>query len=246
MAIHRIFSAEPLQVGNLAIWGEEAHHAARVKRLVANDAVELLDGRGTVARARIVEISKPRGQWQLNLSIEQVRQTPPLMPRLEVCCPAPKGPRLGDLIEGLSQVGAACWAPLVTIRGVTDPRPGKLERLERTAIEAAKQCGRAWILEMGAAMSLKQALDAGDRGRVIVAEAGSARYQPAAGASGGGGMVRVLVGPEGGWTDEELSLARACGAKACSFGPHIMRIETAAVVAAAVIIHAESGETAQR
>jgi 16S rRNA (uracil1498-N3)-methyltransferase len=58
--------------------------------------------------------------------------------------------------------------------------------------------------------------------------------------------IRLLIGPEGGWTPDELRAARDAGARIASFGPHTMRIETAAPVAAAVILHAESGPSAQR
>lgn len=102
-------------------------------------------------------------------------------------------------------------------------------RLERHAVEAMKQCGRAWVLEIGDAVSFEEALR-GDDVDVVVADASGDRYE-----ASGGREIRVLVGPEGGWTTEELASARASGARVCSFGRHVMRIEVAAVVAAAVV-----------
>jgi 16S rRNA (uracil1498-N3)-methyltransferase len=146
----------------------------------------------------------------------------------------PKGPRAAELIEQLSQVGAAAWRPLMTERGVVDPGDVKVERLRRVALESAKQCGRAWVMEIGDPSPLDAALGAGDE-PVVVADAAGGRYRPAAGAA----SVRVLIGPEGGWSDaERVAICAAPGITFASFGPHVMRIETAAVAAAAIILDA--------
>jgi 16S rRNA (uracil1498-N3)-methyltransferase len=235
MARHRILIQTPplpLAPGPLVVEGDEAHHAARVKRLQPGDALEVLDGRGMVGDALVAQITKERGVWRMSLEVRAVRREEPVRPRLEVCCPAPKGPRLADMIDGLSQAGAAAWMPLETARAITEPRAGKLERLDRTALEAAKQCGRAWVLEIGEAITLEAALREG--GLVLVADASGGTYQKT-----GAARIRLLLGPEGGWTDQELASARAAGASIASFGPHVMRIETAAVVATGVILDRE-------
>jgi len=134
------------------------------------------------------------------------------------------------MIDGLSQVGAASWSMLESERSVTEPREGKMERLERTAMEASKQCGRAWRLEIGGVMKFAEAVRMEG---VVVADVSGSAYERS-----GADVVRLLVGPEGGWAPEELQLARARGAAVCRFGPHVMRIETAAVVAAGIIMSA--------
>jgi 16S rRNA (uracil1498-N3)-methyltransferase len=150
---------------------------------------------------------------------------------VEVVSAAPKGPRLGDMIDGLSQVGAASWSPLDSARGVVEPGAAKLGRLERIAAEAAKQCGRAWRLEIGAGLRFEDSLGGGN---VVLADALGAPYK-----ASGQGTVRVLVGPEGGWDPRELDAARRAGVRIARFGPHAMRIETATVAAAAVILDVE-------
>ncbi len=234
MAHHRIVIQTRPAPGPVTIEGEEAHHAARVKRLGEGDTVELLDGHGSVATALIVGISKPRGEWRLELDITEVHTEPPLAPRVEVYAPAPKGPRLADMVDALSQVGAAAWFPLETARTIAEPRAGRLGRLDRTALEAAKQCGRAWLLEVGAATPLERALVGAPGAAVVVADASGGAYRAT-----GAGTVRLLVGPEGGWTPAELDLARAAGALVHRFGPHILRIETAAPTAAAIVLDHE-------
>jgi 16S rRNA (uracil1498-N3)-methyltransferase len=238
MARHRVFietgAGTGLGVGPLVIGGDEAHHAARVKRLAPGDAVEVLDGRGGVGRARLAAVSKERGEWVVRLEVEGVEHREPARPRVEVWTAVPKGPRLLEMIDGLSEAGAAEWRALDTERGVASAGAHKLEKVERHALEASKQCGRAWVMHVGAPASLAEGLRAGDPGagaRVIVADASGARY-----AGRGEGTVRVLIGPEGGWSERELAAARAAGAGVVAFGPHTMRIETAAVVGAAVVM----------
>ncbi|MCC6677641.1 MAG: 16S rRNA (uracil(1498)-N(3))-methyltransferase [Phycisphaerales bacterium] len=232
--LHRIHYPDlPTQPGAaIVITGEEAHHAARVKRAGPGEPVQLLDGRGAVADASITGVIKARsGEWSLHVAITAIRREEPLSPRLEVWASSPKGPRLESMIDGLCQAGAAAWAPLHTTRTVVDPREGKLDRMHRLAAEASKQSGRAWHLEVLEGGDLAAALAIPG---AIFADASGAPYHAT-----GRPLVRLLIGPEGGWTPEELSAARAAGAQIASFGPHIMRIETAAVIASGIVLDQE-------
>ncbi|MEM8757355.1 MAG: RsmE family RNA methyltransferase [Planctomycetota bacterium] len=218
--------------------GDEARHAARVKRLEPGEPVELLSGAGLVGIGRhleAVKLGKTRSNapgWAIRIRVERVEDRPPPVPALHVRAPAPKGPRLEGLIEQLSQIGAAAWGGLSTKRSVVDPRQGKLDRLERTCQESVKQSGRAWAMSIGRTVPLAAALD--EAGPAVVADASGEPYQPT-----GDARLTLLVGPEGGWTDAELDRCRQAGARVCSFGRHVMRIETAAVAAAAIILNAE-------
>jgi 16S rRNA (uracil1498-N3)-methyltransferase len=233
MATHSIYLETPLYTGELAITGEEAQHAARVKRVTPGDTVRVLDGHGHFAAAAVLRTGKSsRGEWQIVVRVDHVQEAPRTAPRLEVLTAAPKGARLSDLIDGLSQVGAASWSLLRTRRAEVDPRPGKLERLDRTALEACKQCGRAWRLEIGEDVAFADAVRASG---TILADSSGGPY-----ARTGSPVVRLLIGPEGGWAPEELVAARSAGIRIARFGPHVMRIETAAVVAAGVILDAEA------
>ena len=222
----------------LAIDGEEAHHAVRVKRLEPGEPVELLTGAGLIAESSFDHAEKlgKKGGWRVIVRLDRLREEPKLTPRVEVRSAAPKGPRLEWMIDQLAQVGAASWGPLLTARSVTEPRDGKRQRLMRVAAEAAKQCGRAWTLEIGPERNLDAAIKRGsDQDAVlVVADASGEPYEPI-----GRESVRLLVGPEGGFDDGELDQLRSAGARVASFGPHTMRVETASVVAAASIIEHE-------
>ena len=231
MGLHRVYLPELELVPpgeRVSVEGDEAHHAIRSKRLAAGDLVELLNGRGGVLVGEIVETVKlGKHGWRLDLAVRESRVEEQPSPRVAVISAAAKGARLENMIDELSQVGVASWSPLVSKRSVVEPRSGKLHRLERVASEASKQCGRAWVMEIGEQIDLKRALE---RKNVILADASGEGYQPVT------GDTTILVGPEGGWTDEELAFARDRGAAIHSFGRHVMRIETAAVVASAVVL----------
>jgi 16S rRNA (uracil1498-N3)-methyltransferase len=233
------------------VLGDEAHHALRVKRVRAGEPIELLDGRGRVASGEVLESHAARHtrDLALHIRIAGVRDVPEPSPRVEVWSAVPKAGRADEMIDQLAQVGAAAWRPLDTARAITDPREHKLDRLNRIAAEASKQCGRAWTMAIGPKATFEQALQGDEHTHIIVADATGVSVplprasvgRPLPRSSGGGagatataeGVVRLLIGPEGGFTEQELHTARTAGAHIHRFGPHIMRIETAAVVACA-------------
>lgn len=245
MGIHRVYFDAPLpQTGQTVhLSGEEAHHALAVKRVEAGALIEVLDGKGKIATARLMQGKQTRtgkrGEW-LDATIESIREVPRAVPFLTVASAAPKGGRLDDMIGQLAQIGVAQWRPLVTARGEVKPREFKLERMERVAAEACKQSGRAWMMELGAEWRLKDALaSAGAGNTVVFADASGERV-----AGGFAGIERalLLIGPEGGWTDEEVGQAVAARAAntgtvmVARLGRHVMRIETAAVVGAGLLM----------
>jgi 16S rRNA (uracil1498-N3)-methyltransferase len=215
----------------LTIDGEEAAHAIKSRRLRAGDLVAVTDGRGILVTARIENARKT----SIDLAVVERAQAPRIAPALHVRTATPKGQRLDKMVDQLSQVGAASWAPIETKLGVVDPGDRKLDRLSRIAIEAAKQCRRSWLLEIGASTPLHTAVRATQS--IVIADTTGDPYRAT-----GTGEITLLIGPEGGFTEDEIAAARTQGgpgAVVASFGPLAMRIETAAVVAAGIIIAAE-------
>lgn len=238
MSIHRIFCETLPADGTLQVTGPEAHHALRVKRLEKGDPVRVCDGRGRLCDATVTQSGRNRlGEWEMELAIHGIRTLAAVSPRVEVFSGVPKGPRLEDMIDQLSQVGVAAWRPVLCERTVVEPRQGKLDRLHRVAVEAAKQCGRAWIMEIDEAVPWNEAIRREEALRVIVADSSGEALRPGAPS----GFIRLLVGPEGGLTSDELARARSAGAEIASFGAHTMRIETAAAVAAGILLAAAGG-----
>jgi 16S rRNA (uracil1498-N3)-methyltransferase len=234
MSIHSLYVPEStLEAGeSLTVGGDQAHHCIRVLRMVAGSKVHVRNGLGVRADASVVKTVKERGDWVMDVLIESSAVQPRISPALHVFAACPKGDRLPDMVDGLSQVGAVSFTPLLTEYTVVDPREGKVDRLRRVAAESLKQCGRDWLLEIGEPETLEAALARmKTRGvHVIVAEATGA-------ATGGQHPEAALfIGPEGGWSPGELTRFQTGGVELRRFGPHVMRVETAAVVAAAALV----------
>ena len=236
MALHTLFTSDIPGVGDrLVVEGDEARHAVRSKRIEAGDIVAITNGCGAVAEAEVLEARR-----SLVLTIRTIDTVDPILPEVRVFAATPKGPRMDKMIDTLSQVGARSWTPLATKHSVVDPGSNKIERTRRIAAESAKQCGRAWVMEIGRKTEFERAIDVAHGTRIVIADASGGPYV-ASGAQG----VTLFIGPEGGWTDGELAEARGAGASICSFGVHTMRIEVAAPVAVACIIDHETHANAR-
>jgi 16S rRNA (uracil1498-N3)-methyltransferase len=208
---------------------DEAHHARRVLRLNPGDAVELFDGDGRRGTGELLG-------WAGGASVKLhgVTHHPRPTPALDLAVAIPKGPRADEMVNQLGQLGVDRLTPLRAERTVVDPRPGKIEKFQRAAVESARQCGRNYLMEVAPAATLGSLLREAYGVKLMAAPGGGdpvalpERLRRAA-------RVLVLIGPEGGWTDEELAAARDGGAEAWSLGANVLRIEAAACAAAAVV-----------
>ncbi len=224
---HRVYVASiDIADGRLVLTGDEARHALRVKRVREGQRVAVHDGQGRVLLTEVAEAKK-----QLVLTILEDATHPRLTPRIEVYAATPKGPRAATLVDLLSQTGADSWTPLETAFGTETVNDARHERLERVAVEALKQCARAHLLDITAPAALAEALDIPESTELVIADASGESYTPKPNTD----TTRVLVGPEGGWREDELRAAIDARASPCRFGHHTMRIETAAPVACAII-----------
>ncbi len=210
----------------------EAHHASRVLRMSAGEEVELLDGEGRRALGVLLEVSKARASVRLT----GLTHAPEPRPRLTIATAMPKGPKAEDMVDQLSQLGADVLAPMITQRSVTDPRAGRLDRMERHALEAAKQCGRAYRLRIEPVLAFSAVLRLPASLRLIALPGADAPspIELVARLTGADAVV-LLIGPEGGFTQDEESQARAAGCTPVTLGPYVMRIETAAAAGAALL-----------
>ena len=214
--------------------GDEARHATRVLRLRPGDAVELFDGCGMVATGTLDHV----GRDEVSVRLGARRSEPRAAWQLTVASAVPKGGRLQDMVSQLVQVGVDRWVPLATQRASVHPREAKLDRLGRVVVEACRQSRRSWLMEIAAMHTLAEVLAESAELRVIAMPGDHQVPVPSADLR----SAIVLIGPEGGWTDAEVDQVREAGWRPWSLGPHIMRIETAAVVAAARLRADAGGE----
>jgi 16S rRNA (uracil1498-N3)-methyltransferase len=164
------------------------------------------------------------------------------LPALTIASAVPKGDRADWLVEKLSEIGATRWVPLRTQRSVVHPEGvSKFDRWRRIALEAAKQSKRAGVMAIDELTPVAQLLKASDGVSAIVLST-SRDAVPIQSQIANHKSQILYIGPEGGWTDEEETLMHSAGLTAVTLGPTILRVETAAVVAAGVVrcLQAES------
>lgn len=228
----RFFFPGPLKTGRLRLDGAEAHHLVHVLRISAGQNVTFFDGLGTEARAEVTAITE--GGVELNVGELQSADTESTVD-LTLAAAVPKGDRFDWLIEKATELGVRRFVPLVTHRSVVNPGEGKLDKMRRTIVEASKQCGRSRLMELAPPSSWLEFVERDfSAAECWVADPAGEAFQMSAVFMAA--PVVVAVGPEGGFTDGELELATKAGARLVSLGSRILRIETAALAAAALVI----------
>jgi len=212
----------------ITITDAEAHHAVRVKRVRLNDKVGVLDSNGRIAKGSIENIAGSKSKPNLTIKISSIDFYEPPEPKTEIYTALPKGDKLDRMIDQLSQLGIDTYRPLLCDRSQRKPETIRLDKLDRIAIEAAKQCHRPYKLKIDDPIHINDAIKDPD---AIIADASGSSYQcnmPA--------LRRViLIGPEGGWSNQERDLFAATNVQAVRFGVLVFRIEAAACAAAAIV-----------
>jgi len=243
-SMERVYAPAGEAAGSIALDREEAHHLVRVRRVAVGDTVIAFDGQGTSWRCRLADSGKNAAWLEV---IERVDPDPlaASMPEVWLGTAVPKGDRFDWIVEKATELGIRRIVPLVCQRSVVEPRATKLARLRRTVVEACKQCGRDQLAEITEPVAIQDYLANRVDGEVrAFADRGPANLAEIAATTPWPQCVRVCVGPEGGWTDPERALARELGWRTVGLGPHILRIETAAIAAAAAIWQAFSRDPA--
>ncbi|HWG42451.1 MAG TPA: RsmE family RNA methyltransferase [Gemmataceae bacterium] len=225
----RFYVNSELKPGLVVLQGAEAHHLSVVCRLRPGDAICLFNGDGRQYPARIEEASRRSATLDVFAVESPARE---LAFRLEVAAPLPRGDRAQFLLEKLTELGVTSFVPLQTARSVVHPRETKLDKLQRHVIEASKQCGRNVLLHVRPMVEWSafcRSAELPER-RLLGHPGGESKRKETAERD-----TVVAVGPEGGFTDEEVALARAAGWRLLDLGPRILRVETAAIALAVLL-----------
>lgn len=218
----------PLSIGPVELTGAEAHHLAAASRLRPGDAICLFNGDGHEYSAQVAAT----GRRHVTLEVTGIARVDRELARfLEVAAPLPKGERARFLVEKLTELGVSSFVPLRCQRSVVEPGESKLEKLERYVIEASKQCGRNVLMAIAEPADWASYCCSGEMQETRI----MAHPVQGAGASllAQRNVARCAVGPEGGFTNDEVGVAENAGWQVISLGPRILRVETAALVLAA-------------
>jgi len=234
----RYFVQDPIPFGGtterkLFLAGQEAHHLIHVMRVRPGVDVTLFDGSGAEFSARVERVDRREVELVV-LSRQQIDRELPLEVTLAVALP--KGDRQRWLIEKATELGITRVVPIKTDRSVAQPVPRVLARLRRTVIEASKQSGRNRLMDITPSQDWADFVNENtDVPCRLLAHQGdeSRDFDPSM--VGDASRAILAVGPEGGFTDEEVSTATAAGWQPIDLGPRILRIETAAVLLTAMV-----------
>jgi 16S rRNA (uracil1498-N3)-methyltransferase len=216
-----LLAPAPLVPGAVMIDGDEAHHGRTVLRLSAGDPVRLADGARRAGAGVVAEV----GRHRLVVTLERVEElVPDPAEAITVAVAAPKGDRFTDLVRQLTELGVGAILPLACERG--ERIPG-LDRAHRVAAEALKQCRRATLPRIGPVVDFPTLATL--PGRRIVLDREGSPANP-----GTPGPTVLIIGPEGGFTPAERSALLAMPSSLVRLAGPVLRIETAAIAAAAV------------
>ena len=227
-SLPRLFVAVALADGAaVELDAKQANYLGNVLRMGVGSELMLFDGTSGEWLARIAEAGKKR----MILTVERRTREAETIPDVWLAFAPVKRAQTDWLVEKATELGVARLLPVMTERTVAERV--RLDRLQAIAIEAAEQCGRTRLPEIGEPQALVRFLAARDAGRRLYFADEVRDGQPVAAAFQPGPAL-LLTGPEGGFTDTERhSIRSAANTVAISLGPRILRAETAGLAALA-------------
>ncbi|OGB88810.1 hypothetical protein A2625_02055 [candidate division WOR-1 bacterium RIFCSPHIGHO2_01_FULL_53_15] len=216
-----------------AIAGADAHQIRNVLRMKIGDEVELLDGSGKIYSAKIVRIGKDKVETEI--VSEKLEESEPRI-KITLAQALPKGQKMDFIIEKAVELGASKIIPLTTERTIA--KNAKPERWQKLAKEAAEQSGRALIPEVSPLTRFEEVLKMRNQFNLALIPWELERemtlksalvHRPSS--------ILVLIGPEGGFSHNEITLAKEGGFISVSLGRSILRAETAGLAVLSAIMY---------
>lgn len=231
----RRFFVEAVRRGEAEVSGDDAQHLTRVLRVEVGQRYEISDNQNVY----LAEIAAARKQQVVFRIVERLPQRPPIV-RLHLYPALIKFDRFEELIEKATELGVERIVPVRAIRterGLDQAAGKRLERWRRIGVEAAQQSRRDRLPEIEPLAGFDDVLAVAATCRFACDEepGAPALLESVPPMRSAQDIVSVLIGPEGGWTEGERSAFRAAGWTAVGLGPQVLRAETAAIAALAVL-----------
>jgi 16S rRNA (uracil1498-N3)-methyltransferase len=228
----------------LSLGADEARHARGVLRLQPGDEVYVFDGAGREIRGTVREFARDGAVIEVLEEVEPARPESPL--NLTLAIALLKGEKFDLVVQKATELGASRIVPVTTSRADVRLRDSedvkrKVTRWHRIALEAAKQCGRARLMEIAEPVEFKDLVarptEKGELRLMFAERNGTALADVAQSSPADFPKIFALVGSEGGWADEEIKLAREAGWQIVTLGGRTLRAETAAIAIVALLQH---------
>jgi 16S rRNA (uracil1498-N3)-methyltransferase len=233
--MRRRFFVDEVRNGRAEISGDDARHLTRVLRVEAGQRYEISDNR----HVYLAEIETARKEHVSFRTLEKLAAPAPTV-RLMLCAALIKFDHFEWMIEKATELGVSKIVPVETIRserGLERAAHKRVERWRRIALEASQQSRRTFLPEVSEPAALDSVLAREATHRFVFDESPNAPLLNSAlpAARSVEDTVMILIGPEGGWTEEERSQFTAVRCVPVSLGPLILRAETAAIAALAIV-----------
>lgn len=223
----------PSRGGLIQLGDDEARHVSRVMRATVGDSVVLFDGIGNESEAIIHAIDKRHCTVNAAEPVNVDRE-PDRKIHLGIAFPKPE--RAKDMIERLTELGVKRITPLVCDRTQRPPTESLLSKLRRIVIESCKQSQRNVLMQIDPAADFQAFVAEQTTGIGLIAHPDGDPIGQRTRESTESKTAKILVGPEGGFTDDEIEQAVEAGYRKVNLGQRIYRIETAATVIAAKLV----------
>jgi 16S rRNA (uracil1498-N3)-methyltransferase len=241
MQRHRFYAPpELIAAASVTLAADEAHHLARVLRLAPGARVWVFDGAGREYECEVTRVGKNEVLLKIVAQVTAAVESPL---RIELAQGLAKGDKFDWIVQKATELGVTRIVPLTTtyseMRRSEEHATGKVKRWQRIALEALKQCGRCQLVEIAEPMDWPTYCEraTGDL-KLFFSERGGRRLsQIAQEAVSPISRLSLAIGPEGGWSEREIDLAREKEFIPIHLGARILRTETAAIAAIALAQH---------
>ena len=237
LPVHLVPSLAGVSAGSsVEVTGDEAHHAVAVRRLRVGESVVLTDGAGTSVTGEVGST----GKRVFSVTVGEVATAPAAQPAVVVVQALPKGDRGELAVEVLTEVGVAEIVPWAAARSVAvwkgERATKSLAKWRSTAREAAKQSRRSWFPTVGELATTAEVVALVGSADLCVVLHEDASVPLASLDVPAAGRIVVVVGPEGGLTDDEVAAFVAAGAASVRLGSEVLRTSTAGLAATAALL----------
>ena len=220
--------------GLVSLDESETRHLRDVLRLKIGDAANVFDGEGREFECVVEQIEKRTSALRIVGTVEP--GAPESKLDLTLCSSVLKGDKTDFAIQKAVELGVNRFVPMITVRCDVRPKSasGRVERWRKIVLEASKQCGRARLMQVDEVSTFGDQIRNGTSGKLMFfseRDGGelSLQEQP--------NVITAFLGPEGGWDDSEITLAREAGADVITLHGRIMKADTAAIAISAILQH---------
>lgn len=237
MQRHRFHAPPEAHLNNsITLSPDESHHLLRVVRLKIGDEIFVFDGQGNEYRSRFAGVENKLAVVDIVEKLEDLVESPL---QLTLAQALTKGEKFDFIVQKATELGVHRIVPLrteyVDLRLNAEQGRKRLERWQRISLEALKQSGRRKIVEITLPISfgdfLESAYEESDGELMLFNERGGAKLETALASLSNKQKITAIIGPEGGWSDQEINQFNRYSNKSISLGRRILRTETAAIAA---------------